>query len=268
MREVCGRVHCLPESGALQGLQMIFIGVIGAFIGSFLNVVAYRVPRHESIVFPSSHCPDCHHALQPWELVPVLSWLMLRGRCYYCHRPIAVRYPVLELLTAGLFLFTAYHTTYLPARIAWWVFWMLLVASVGTDVTSMRVPDVLTYPGAVIVLLMTGMAGILPWGTSILGAFVCFLLLVFIHIISRGNMGLGDAKLYFSIGAIFGPALGVESLIFASASGALIGLSMRALGKLQPRQKIPFVPHIATGVILTAVFGHTWLQAYLRLLSH
>ncbi len=257
----------LSATSLLQTWQLIFIGMIGAFIGSFLNVVAYRVPRNESISFPGSHCPHCRHPLKPWELIPILSWVFLRGRCHYCHRPISVRYPILELLTTCLFLWTAFHTSYLPARLAWWAFWMLLVAAVGTDLTSMRVPDVLTYPGAVIILLLTGMSGVQPWGSAVIGAFVCFLLLVFIHIVSRGNMGLGDAKLYFSIGAIFGPALGIESLVIASASGAVIGLILRACGVLQARQKIAFVPYIATGVIVTALFGHAWLQAYMRLLA-
>jgi leader peptidase (prepilin peptidase)/N-methyltransferase len=251
----------------LETIDLVIIGILGAIFGSFVNVVGYRVPRQESIAFPGSHCTVCGHRLRYYELIPILSYVFLLGKCRKCKARISLRYPLIEIVSTLLFLYTAIFVPSPFARITWWLFWVFLLSCVATDVTSFRVPNVLTYPASIVFVLLSGLFGIQPWGMDIGGAFLCFFVLVAIHFLSRGNMGLGDAKLYFSIGALLGPALGIETLVLASASGAIIGIFMRIVGWLEARQKIAFVPHIAVGVILTVLFGHTWLHDYVTLLT-
>jgi leader peptidase (prepilin peptidase)/N-methyltransferase len=136
----------------------VLAGVIGALIGSFANVVVYRLPRQESVAFPGSHCPGCNRALTAFELVPVLSWLLQRGRCRGCRQPISARYPLVELLMAAGFLlialrwpFAAYGTTAVPLMLLFAV--LLILAFIDFD--TFTLPDVLTIPGTVLALLAT-----------------------------------------------------------------------------------------------------------------
>ena len=237
--------------------------VLGLFIGSFLNVVAYRVPRQESIVWPGSHCPTCNHSLSPWELIPVLSWLVLRGRCRHCKVPIPGRYPLLEMTTAGLFAATVLAFPDWKLRIAYALLWTLLGAVLGTDMTSMRVPNVISYPAALLMPIVSIVSGAETWQRALGGAAVSFTVLFAIHLISGGNMGMGDAKLYWSIGAMLGALYAMESLVFASMVGALIGGLLRITGVLKKREYIPFVPYIMVGVVIAVFFGHPLTHWYL-----
>ncbi len=234
--------------------------------GSFLNVVGYRVPRGESIVVPNSYCPNCRTRIRWYDLIPVLSWLILRGKCRHCRQPISATYPLIELATAVLFAVT-YAVTPLnewPQMVAWWLFWLLLMAVVATDLNAMKVPDVLSLPGAIVVYVAAVSTGIQGWLPSLLGALGCCLVLFGIHVVTRGNMGMGDVKLYLSIGAMLGFVGGLESLVIASFYGTVIGLSLRAAGILRRRQHIPFVPFIALGVITVAFFGRDLTNWYLH----
>ncbi|MCL6598563.1 MAG: prepilin peptidase [Alicyclobacillus macrosporangiidus] len=253
------------SAGGWTGPLFAWMGfVFGLLFGSFINVVGYRVPRGESVVFPRSHCPDCGRTLSAWELIPAVSWLVLGGRCRTCRHPIPLRYPCIELAAGALFASTAVHADRLPIGLAWSVFWLLLLATVATDLTSMRVPNVLTLPGAVVVLGLAIASGVRSAGGALLGMAGCTLTLWGIHLLSRGRMGLGDVKLYASIGAMLGFWGGLESLVLASAYGTVIGYGMRAVGWLKPRQPVPFVPFIAMGVVTAVWFGDALTRWYLR----
>lgn len=241
--------------------------VLGLVIGSFLNVVAYRLPRNESIVFPSSHCPQCGHALSATELIPILSWMFLRGRCRSCHAVISMVYPLIELITATLFVLSLHISSHWSARFAWCVFWMLLVAVVGTDLRYKRVPDILSKPGAVLLLMLSVLCGVQPWKQAVLGMLVCYAVLMGIHVLSGGHMGRGDAKLYLSIGAMLGPWFGLESLMFASFAGTIVGIVLRIVGFLGRREPMPFVPYIVIGVIVEVFFGEAINQWYFHLFA-
>jgi prepilin signal peptidase PulO-like enzyme (type II secretory pathway) len=237
----------------VQDFWFVCIAVLGASLGSFLNVVGYRMPRGESIVYPGSHCVHCAQPLQSYELIPMLSWLALGGKCRTCGQPISVRYPLLEAATACLYGATFLAIPAWPARLGWMVFWLLLMAAVCTDIYAMKVPNALTMSGAVIMFVVSVCTGLQSWMGATIGLTVCFVLLLMIHLLSGGHMGLGDVKLYLSIGAALGAVHGIESLVFASFYGTVMGLALRTLGWLQRRQYIPFVPFIAMGVV-TAVF--------------
>src|SRR5919112_254743 len=144
-------------TGEALGLPAAFfvtvVGLFGALIGSFLNVVIHRVPRDESIAFPSSHCPSCDAAIRPYDNIPVVSWAVLRGRCRSCRTPISARYPAVELLTAVLFALTyLFHsglTLSLPFDLA---FVAAILALIFIDAEHMILPNVITYPGAALAL--------------------------------------------------------------------------------------------------------------------
>lgn len=229
-------------------------------------MLAYRGLRGESVIAPPSRCLSCHRTLMPWEIIPVVSWVMLRGHCRTCHARIPIQYPMTELATGLLFTMSVLSVSEWSARIAWCLFWSVLMVAVCTDITAMKVPNWLTYPSVLLVAVGAVGAGVLSWGQSLTGILVSALVLVFLHWISGGRMGLGDAKLYASIGAMLGAGYSLESLVMASVSGSLVGLFMRGLGLLKRRQPIPFVPHIAVGVVLTVVFGHQVTHWYVHTL--
>ncbi|HEX8685204.1 MAG TPA: prepilin peptidase, partial [Pyrinomonadaceae bacterium] len=143
-----------PLTGLPGYVIALFVAVVGAVIGSFLNVVIHRVPREESIAFPASHCPSCGTAIRPYDNVPVVSWAILRGRCRSCRAPISARYPAVELLTAVLFALTyLLHsglTLSLPFDLA---FVAAVVALVFIDAEHMILPNVITYPGVALALV-------------------------------------------------------------------------------------------------------------------
>lgn len=238
--------------------------IFGVVVGSFLNVVAYRVPRGESVVAPRSNCPSCHTTLTFVDLLPVISWLTLGGRCRYCRVPISVRYPVIELITGALWAATVLWLPNWHVRVAWAVFWALLVSVLGTDLTAMRVPNLLSLPGAGLAMVLAPLCGVHGWGQTLLGAGVGAGVLFAIHLLSRGNMGMGDVKLYLSIGALLGPLESIESLVIASLSGVIVGYGLRAVGWMQRREHMPFVPHIAIGVIVVAFFGPSLTHWYIN----
>jgi prepilin signal peptidase PulO-like enzyme (type II secretory pathway) len=242
--------------------------VFGLVVGSFLNVVGYRIPRGESIVHPRSHCPQCERPLSFYELIPVLSWLGLKGRCNTCHGVIPVRYPIVELVTGSLFAATVLTGIKPTEVLATCVFWMFMAAVTVTDITAMRVPNVLSLPGALVVFVLVVTSGIQTWSHSLVGALTGFAVMFAIHLLSGGNMGLGDVKLYLMIGALFGPLGAVESIMAASALGSLTGISLRLTGLLPARSYIPFVPYIFAGTILVYFFGPSAWHWYVTSVLH
>jgi len=236
------------------------IGFLGLMIGSFLNVVIFRVPRGESVVTPGSHCPACGHSLRAWELIPVVSFLILKGKCRKCQVSISWRYPAVELLTGMLFFLTTAFTLRLginPARlVSNLVFVSVLIALSFIDLDTFRLPDVLTLP-----LLGLGITGAFfipgnPSGwESILSASGVG---GFFWIIARAypqGMGLGDVKLVAALGANLGfPAIFL-AVFMGSFMGAFVGIFLLLAGRKKFRQQIPFGPYLALGAIFSLLWG-------------
>ncbi len=268
-------------------------GILGAIIGSFLNVVIHRVPREQSIVFPNSACPACHTSLQPYDNIPILSFLILRGRCRYCRKPISIRYPIVETLTAFLFVAVALHdgTSFaLPFDLA---FVAALLALIFIDAEHMILPNVITYPGILFALLtrialpylagpaqlddLPGLIARLPpniplWSVSLIGAALGALigggslwLMGFLWEKLRGveAMGLGDVKMMFMAGAYLGWRLAALTIFFGVFSGSLIGIGiMMKRGKRNMRMMLPFGVFLGIGAIATLFFGHFVVEWY------
>ena len=238
----------------------ITMGLLGLLIGSFLNVVIYRVPRGESIVTPGSHCPDCSHALRAWELIPVISFLIQKGQCRSCLVRISWRYPAVELLTGLLFFLTAFFTVNAevhPARLILnLIFVAVLIALSFIDLDTFRLPDVLTLPllgiGLIGAFLIPGNPG--GWQSlfSALGAGGLFWAIALVY---PQGMGLGDVKLVAALGAFLGfPAIFL-AVFMGSFVGAIIGSLLLLVGQKHFRQQIPFGPYLALGAIFTLLWG-------------
>ena len=288
----------LPSFEALTGLPeyigYIFVFVLGAAIGSFLNVVIYRVPNELSIVLPNSACPNCRGAIKPYDNIPILSWLFLAGRCRSCKEPIAWRYPAVELLTACVFMLVFWQiglTPYLPVELA---FSAAMISLIFIDAEHMILPNVITYPMFVIALIVrivfpiafagnyfsdttygpiSSLHGYPGWVLSLAGALFGALIgggslwaVGALWKLLRGveAMGLGDVKLLFGIGALLGWRLTVLTIFIGAFTGALAGAAMLVVRKDKDMQsQIPFGIFLGIGSFVSLLFGERLIGWYL-----
>jgi len=229
---------------------MVFVFfVVGLVCGSFFNVLIWRIPRRESIIFPTSHCPGCRHPLSPRELIPVVSYVLQRGRCRHCGQRISWQYPLIELITAAGFVFYATREPAWPALVARLLLFSLLLVAGAIDLRHQRLPNVITIPGAVLGVVLAMLGWTIPFWSSLLGMLVSGGLLLAIALMTNG-MGMGDVKLAALIGAFIGPWPALGSIFIASASGALIGLVYLFVTKQGRKTPIPFGPFLALGALL------------------
>jgi leader peptidase (prepilin peptidase) / N-methyltransferase len=223
--------------------------VIGAVVGSFLNVVIYRVAKGESIVFPGSHCPNCGHALSWYENVPVLSWLALRGRCAHCRAPISVRYPTVEALTAALFALAVleYGTSWTALVVC--LLSAVLIAVLFFDLDHLLIPDSFVIPCAIVAF-----ADAISRGRALDGLEGCGVAggaLGLIYLCTRGRgMGLGDVKLAGAVGLALSAASGVALVAASFVVGACAALIVISAGSRGRRDALPFGPFIVVAAWL------------------
>lgn len=272
----------------------IFAFLFGSAVGSFLNVVIHRVPREESIVFPNSACPKCGKAIKGYDNIPILSWLILGGKCRNCKEPISPRYPAVELLT-GLLWVTCFwqigFNAYLPVAI---VFVTVMLALIFIDAEHMILPNVITYPLLAAALLvriifpltvgalyftdifsfpLTELAGQPVWLVSLAGAVLGGLfgggslwLIGEIWKRLRGvdAMGLGDVKMMFGVGALLGLKLTFLAIFIGAFTGAVAGIGYIAYQKEKDLQaQIPFGIFLGAGSIIAILFGDPIIDWYL-----
>lgn len=248
--------------------------VLGLFIGSFLNVVIWRVPRGESVVSPASACPRCGHAIRPWDNLPVLSWLLLRGRCRDCSAPISPRYPAVELATAVLFGLVGLWLGWSTALPAFLYLTALALALVLIDLDVHRLPDALVLPAYPVTAVLLGLAS---WSagdaTSLLrmavGGLGLFGLYFVLMVAKPGGMGFGDTKLAGVLGMVLG-WLGWGPLVVGAFGAFVIGgvfsAVLMATGRARLSSAIPFGPWMVAGAAAGVVGGHQLWSAYLGLL--
>jgi leader peptidase (prepilin peptidase) / N-methyltransferase len=245
-------------------LIIIFYGLV---LGSFYNVVGLRVPANESIVTPRSACPNCKHKLGPIELIPVLSYLIQRGKCRVCKTGISPLYPIMELLTGLLFLAA-------PLIMGWsnelWIAWTLIslfIIITVSDLAYMLIPDKILLFFAGIFIIERFFIPLTPWWDSLLAATIGFVLLLIISIVSKGGMGGGDIKLYALIGFVVGTKILLLSFFLATLIGAIVGIIGIATGILERKKPIPFGPFIAVGALLAYFYGDIIIKTYLELIT-
>ncbi len=237
--------------------------VTGLAVGSFLNVVAARVPRHESIVSPGSHCMSCGKLIAWYDNIPLVSYLVLRGRCRNCGAAIGLRYPALELATALLVAGCVIKFGVEPLAFLAVLFCVVLVAISAIDFEHRIVPDVIVLPAAAVVL--TGRTVIDPSFEWALAALAAALLLLVIALVYPGGMGMGDVKLTLLLGAMLGKTVSVAVAIgMVAAMIPAIWLLIRH-GRAARKMAIPFAPFLALGGVLALFTGSSLLDAYLSL---
>jgi leader peptidase (prepilin peptidase) / N-methyltransferase len=251
-------------------LLEIYAGLVGLIVGSFVNVLIYRLPRGRSFVLPRSRCPWCGAAVQVRDNIPVLSYLWLRGRCRHCTAPISPRYPLVELLVGGLFLacFERFGPT--AHAIAAAVLCTFLVALAGIDLEHLLLPDALTFPGIAAGLLLQ------PWlpGTTtaavvgvLAGAGALFLLAeLWLWVRGEEGLGLGDAKLLAMVGAFLGWQGAATTLFFGILSGGLAGIVLLFTRRKGWKSRLPLGMFLGLGGLIALFAGNGLLESYLRLL--
>lgn len=266
-----------------------FGGLIGLLLGSFLNVVIYRLPKMMerqwaaelaqidaanpgkdaaeapqdtfNLMTPRSRCSSCGHVVQWYENVPVVSYLFLRGRCSACKTRISVRYPLVEIATGALFFFCIYHWGVSPAGVAWCAFSAALVALAFIDWDTTLLPDDITLPLLWAGLLSAAMQWIdVPLYASVMGAIAGYLSLWLVYwgfklVTGKEGMGYGDFKLFAALGAWFGWQALVPIILMSSVIGAVIGIAMKFSSGLREGGYIPFGPFLVGAGFTAMVFG-------------
>ncbi|MBC8453495.1 prepilin peptidase [PVC group bacterium] len=263
----------------------------GTCIGSFLNVCIYRIPLDKSVVAPRSYCPNCKKNIPWYYNIPLFSYLLLRGKCKYCKKPISVRYWLVELLVAVLFFLVWLKFDHLSGNspfglvtISDWklipAYWLIIIGlTLGSfvDFEHMIIPDRVTLGGIVCGLIlstlipslhgqesmmqgliMSGIGLVAGWGSlwsiAIIGKFV----------FKKEAMGFGDVKLLGAIGAFLGWQAVIFTIAFSSLFGSLIGIILIFAGKKETQSRIPYGPYLALAALLWMLWGSAWWQAYLN----
>lgn len=281
-------------TGLPDAVAYVFVFVFGAIVGSFLNVVIHRVPREQSVVFPNSACPKCGNAIRPYDNFPVLSWLILRGKCRNCAAPISPRYPAVELLTAVLFAVVYWQIGFTPMLPVALYFTATLVSLVFIDAEHMILPDVINFPLLAVALAvrivyplifgnayfsdlnyapLTSLGGLPLWATSLAGALLGALVgggflwgigEVWKRLRGVDAMGLGDVKMMLAVGALLGWRLTFLTLFVGAFAGALIGIAVVLRDKNKDMQaQIPFGIFLGIGSFVSFLFGERIIGWYL-----
>lgn len=246
----------------MQASLYVLSVVLGLAIGSFLNVVIYRLPRHESLWRPASHCPGCDAAIRWYDNVPVISWVVLRGRCRTCGSRISIRYPVVEAITAGAFALAVWRFGLTWPLLVAWAFIAAMIAVAFIDYDHMVIPNKIVLPGTVIGLAASVAINPHRWWVYLaasLGAAAFMFVLVMLW---PGGMGPGDIKMALFMGAVLGAHV-VVAVFAAFLFGALVGVYLMVVLKRSRKVKIPFGPFLALGSVLAVFLGEAITRGYL-----
>ena len=288
----------LSSFSELTGLPEIIAYIVvfgfGAIVGSFLNVVIHRVPNEESIIFPNSACPNCKNSIKPYDNIPLLSWLLLGGKCRFCKNPISPRYPAVELLTGVLFVVVLWQigfNLFLPVAL---IFAASMIALIFIDAENMILPNVITYPLLVFALLVRLIFPIFDsasyfsdlqisplnqmdfpiWLVSLVGAVLGALVgggslwlvgEIWKRLRGVDAMGLGDVKMMFAVGALLGWRLTFLTIFIGAFTGAVAGILLISRQKEKDLQaQIPFGIFLGIGSIFALLFGEQMITWYIE----
>ena len=255
----------------------ILVTIIGLVIGSFLNVCIYRIPRKESIVFPSSHCPACGRQLTFFDLIPIVSYIFLLGRCRSCQAKISARYPLVELLTGIVFLFLYLKYGYSITFMFITIMMAVMIVVFFIDLDHLIIPDKLVIFASIIASLMVvynfftplAVYGDSSWWNPLLGALIGSGSLLLVALLGSvlfktdEAMGGGDIKLMFPVGLVLGWRLTLLTLFLAIMIAGLYGLILLALKKTSRKSSIPFGPFIVLAFLIASIWGYQIIYWYL-----
>ena len=250
------------------GIEIILIFILGLIVGSFNNVCIYRIPRNESIIYPASHCPKCRSKIKPIDNIPLLSYILLKGRCRNCKSKISIQYPIVELLTGLTYLIIYLIYGLSVQTLIYIILSSALIIIAFIDLNEQIIPDVISLPGIVIGLILSFIVPYISFINSALGVVVGGGIILIIGlagsvIFKKEAMGGGDVKLAAMIGAFLGWRYMVISLFLGFFIGALTGIIL-IIAKIKKREDaIPFGPFIVLGSFITLLWGEKILLWYL-----
>lgn len=242
--------------------------LFGAVIGSFLNVCIYRIPQGKSLLHPGSHCPQCGAGVRWYQNIPLVSYLILGGRCAQCRTPISIRYPLVEGLTGLFFLLVFLRFGFQPATLIYWIFVSALVVITFIDLDYQIIPDVISLPGIVVGFAASFFIPWLRWSDAVFGILLGGGILYMIaagyeFITKKEGMGGGDIKLLAMIGAFMGWKAVLPIIFFSSLLGCLVGIPLMLIKKADSKLAIPFGPFLAAAAIIFLLYGSRIVQEYL-----
>jgi leader peptidase (prepilin peptidase)/N-methyltransferase len=247
-------------------IWLVYAGLFGACIGSFLNVVIYRLPLGQSIVSPPSRCPKCGYRLQWYDNIPIVGWLLLGGRCRKCKNPISVQYPIVELITALMFVLVVWLTPPGPLLITRLLLVCILIVLFGIDLEHQILPNSITLPGIVTGLLLSLIA---PPGLRdaligvVVGGGILYAIAWGYYLWRREEgLGMGDVKMLAMVGAFLGWKAVLVTLVLSSFSGALIGVTLIAAQRGGMKLALPFGTFLAIGAAVAMFAGEPLVNWY------
>ena len=246
-------------------MEVIIVLLLGAGIGSFLNVCIYRLPRKESVVYKPSHCPSCGSKLGVADLAPVLSYVFLRGRCRHQGCRISPRYPLVELVTALLFLAAYINWGVSSHTAAMWVFLTMLVLVSVIDINHRIIPDEVLLVTTIIGLPLLFLSSLNYLISGVIGFFSAGLLLLAIAVASRGGMGGGDIKLSAVMGLFLGWQGVAVALFLSFLAGGVVSILLLATKIKGKKDAVPFGPYLAVGGIIAAFYAERIITWYMYL---
>ena len=252
-------------------IKIIFSFLLGLILGSFINVCLCRIPLKQSIIHPSSKCPQCGEKIRFYDNIPLISYIALLGKCRHCRQPISIRYPIVELLMGflSIALFNRYHLSY--QYFLFLIFSTSLVIIGLIDLRHQIIPDIISLPGILFGLAVSIIFSHITWYDSLIGIIggggVFYLVAyVFERLTGKEGMGGGDIKLLAMIGAWMGWKAVPFVILFSSLIGIIIGGGSLLLLRQGLQTKIPFGPFLALGALLYLFFGSDFVSWYFRLL--
>ena len=246
--------------------MLVFASVLfGLVVGSFLNVVIHRVPHRESVVWPASHCPHCGERITPRDNVPLISYLLLRGRCRNCKEPISVRYPAVEATTGLLFGVAAYEFGASLSLLSALVLISALISLAVIDLEHGLLPNAIVGPAALVGFILSILADPAGWWTYPLSALAVAGVLLGLALIYPSGMGMGDVKMGGMLGAFLGPYAAL-AVFLGALIGAITGGLLMATGKIPRRSALPFGLFMALGGIISLFVGPELWELYMDLM--
>ncbi|MBN1471836.1 MAG: prepilin peptidase [Syntrophaceae bacterium] len=246
-------------------LMSLLAFIFGAAIGSFLNVCIFRMPAKTSIIKPPSRCPYCHHAIRYYDNIPLISFVVLGGRCRDCHSRISWRYPLVELITALLSLVLFLKFGFSLNFFIFFIFTAVLIVITFIDLDHQIIPDILTLPGIPLFFLAAVFLVKIPFMEALLGLLIgggvlYIIALVYELISKREGMGGGDIKLLGMIGGFFGWKALIFILLFSSLSGAVIGIAAMIINKQDMKYAVPFGPFLSAAAVAYIFWGNDFMR--------
>ena len=242
-----------------------FVFIFGAVVGSFLNVCIFRLPAKTSIIKPLSQCPHCHHPIRFYDNIPIISFIVLRGKCRDCDGKISWRYPLVELITAvlSLLLFLQFGLTL--RFLIFFIFTAVLIVITFIDLDHQIIPDVLTLPGIPIFFLLAIFVVKIPWLEALIGLLIgggVLFAIAFVYelLTKREGMGGGDIKLLAMIGGFLGWKSLIFILLFSSFSGAIVGIAAMIIKKQDMKYAVPFGPFLSAAAVAYLFWGNAFMR--------